>query len=122
MFHRLADTMTDKMDVVIDWIMDRLALFWGTVAVVVLAGIFLGTGAVSSLLPGYTGTGTITATEIKGSDCYVKVRLEDGSEGEFPFGTRWKCKEKEVVEGATVKISHGKATDSFTDVLKSVVQ
>lgn len=122
MFHGLTDTMTDKMDVVIDWVMDRLALFWSVVAVVIVASVFLATGVVSSLLPGYTGTGTITATEIRDSACYVKVRLEDGSEGEFPFGARWKCKEKDVVEGATVKINHGKATDSFADVLKSVVQ
>lgn len=120
MFHRFTDAMTDKMDVVLDWIMDRLALFWSVVAVAVIAGVVLVSGTVSSLIPGYTGEGTITATEIRGSECYLKVKTEDGSEGEFPFGARWKCKEKEAVPGAVVKINHGKATESISTVLKSV--
>lgn len=122
MFITLTDAMTDRMDVVLDWVMDHLAVFWATVSVVIVAGVVLATGTVSAMMPGYTGTGTITATEVRDSDCYVKVKLQDGSQGEFPYGPRWKCGEKEVVEGATVKINHGKATESFVEVLKSVVQ
>jgi hypothetical protein len=122
MSQHFRDTMTDKMDVVIDWIMDHLALFWSGVVIALIASVFLISGAVTSLIPGYSGTGTITAATVKGDDCYVTARLDDGTEGEFPFGHRWKCSEKEVAAGKKVTIAHGKATDSFLEVLKSVVQ